>query len=447
MDFDQRPTTDQRRSPFRFWFLLRTLKYRNYRLFFAGQLVSLIGTWMTNTATVWLVYRLTGSALLLGIVGFSSQIPAAVLSPIAGIYIDQWNKHRLLIATQIFSMLQSFALAALALTGHITIGWLIALNALQGLINAFEMPCRQSFVISLVEEKENLGNAIALNSSMFNAARLLGPSIAGVVIAWVGEGWCFFADGVSFVAVLASLVAMRLTPRPAMNRPTTALAEFREGWRYTFGFPPLRSIIALLALTSLVGVPYTVLVPIFAGKLLGGGPHTLGFLMAAAGAGALLAALWLAARKSVIGLTRVVPWATATFGVGLILFSLSRRLPLSLFLMMVTGFGFMTQMAASNTVLQTIVDDDKRGRVMSLFVFAFLGTAPLGSLLAGGLADRVGAPWTLRLGGLGCVLGALWFFRQLPDLRRAIRPIYLKLGILREIATGIERAAVLEKLD
>lgn len=447
MDFDQRPTTDQRRSPFRFWFLLRTLKYRNYRLFFAGQLVSLIGTWMTNTATVWLVYRLTGSALLLGIVGFSSQIPAAVLSPIAGIYIDQWNKHRLLIATQIFSMLQSFALAALALTGHITIGWLIALNALQGLINAFEMPCRQSFVISLVEEKENLGNAIALNSSMFNAARLLGPSIAGVVIAWVGEGWCFFADGVSFVAVLASLVAMRLTPRPAMNRPTTALAEFREGWRYTFGFPPLRSIIALLALTSLVGVPYTVLVPIFAGKLLGGGPHTLGFLMAAAGAGALLAALWLAARKSVIGLTRVVPWATATFGVGLILFSLSRWLPLSLLLMMVTGFGFMTQMAASNTVLQTIVDDDKRGRVMSLFVFAFLGTAPLGSLLAGGLADRVGAPWTLRLGGLGCVLGALWFFRQLPDLRLAIRPIYLKMGILREVAAGIERAAVLEKLD
>jgi MFS family permease len=441
------PFVDQRRSPFRFAFLWRTLRYRNYRLFFAGQLVSLIGTWMTNTATVWLVYRLSGSALMLGLVGFSSQIPAAVLSPLAGIYIDQWNKHRVLVATQVLSMLQSFALAALALGGKITVGWLIGLNALQGVINAFEMPCRQSFVISLVEEKENLGNAIALNSSMFNAARLLGPSIAGVVIAWIGEGWCFFADGVSFLAVIASLLAMRLTPRPVGNRSTTALVEFREGWRYTFGFPPLRAILTLLALTSLVGVPYTVLVPIFAGKLLGGGPHTLGFLMAASGAGALLAALWLAARRSVLGLTRVVPWATATFGGGLILFSLSRWLPLSLLLMTVSGFGFMTQMAASNTVLQTIVEDDKRGRVMSLFVFAFLGTAPLGSLLAGGLANRLGAPWTLRLGGLGCVLGALWFFRQLPQLRLAIRPIYLKLGILREVAAGIERASVLEKLD
>ncbi|HNC73622.1 MAG TPA: MFS transporter [Elusimicrobiota bacterium] len=447
MKSENPPAVDQRRSPFRFSLLWRTLRYRNYRLFFAGQLVSLIGTWMTNTATVWLVYRLSGSALMLGLVGFSSQIPAAVLSPLAGIYIDQWNKHRVLVATQVLSMLQSFALAALALSGKITVGWLIGLNALQGVINAFEMPCRQSFVISLVEEKENLGNAIALNSSMFNAARLLGPSIAGIVIAWIGEGWCFFADGVSFLAVLASLLAMRLAPRPAGQRSTTALAEFREGWRYTFGSPPLRAIITLLALTSLVGVPYTVLVPIFAGKLLGGGPHTLGFLMAAAGAGALLAALWLAARRSVLGLTRVVPWATATFGGGLILFSLSRWLPLSLLLMMVAGFGFMTQMAASNTVLQTIVEDDKRGRVMSLFVFAFLGTAPLGSLLAGGLADRLGAPWTLRLGGLGCVLGSLWFFRQLPQLRLAIRPIYLKLGILREVAEGIERVSVLEKLE
>lgn len=447
MNSENPPAVDQRRSPFRFSLLWRTLRYRNYRLFFAGQLVSLIGTWMTNTATVWLVYRLSGSALMLGLVGFSSQIPAAVLSPLAGIYIDQWNKHRVLVATQVLSMLQSFALAALALGGKITVGWLIGLNALQGVINAFEMPCRQSFVISLVEEKENLGNAIALNSSMFNAARLLGPSIAGVVIAWIGEGWCFFADGVSFLAVIASLLAMRLTPRPVGNRSTTALVEFREGWRYTFGFPPLRAILTLLALTSLVGVPYTVLVPIFAGKLLGGGPHTLGFLMAASGAGALLAALWLAARRSVLGLTRVVPWATATFGGGLILFSLSRWLPLSLLLMTVSGFGFMTQMAASNTVLQTIVEDDKRGRVMSLFVFAFLGTAPLGSLLAGGLANRLGAPWTLRLGGLGCVLGALWFFRQLPQLRLAIRPIYLKLGILREVAEGIERVSVLEKLE
>lgn len=441
---EPRVEVNRRQSPFRPGFMWRALRHRNYRIFFAGQAVSLVGTWMTNTATVWLVYRLTGSPFWLGVVGFAGQIPAALLAPLAGVYVDKWNRHRLLIAAQTGSMIQSLALAALVFSGRETLGALVALNALQGVINAVEMPCRQSFVISLVEDKENLGNAIALNSSMFNAARLIGPSLAGMLIAWVGEAWCYLVDGVSFLAVLASLFAIRPPQRPNPPLDSTAGERFLQGWRYTFGFAPLRSILVLLALTSLVGVPYTTLVPIFAGEILGGDSRALGFLMAAAGAGALGAALWLAARRSVIGLTRVVPVATAVFGAGLVLFSTSRWFPLSLALMGVIGFGFMTQMAASNTVVQTIVDEDKRGRVLSLLVFAFLGSAPLGSLAAGALAERIGAPATLRLGGVGCILGALWFARQGRAVRAAIRPIYVRLGILREVATGIERTAVCE---
>lgn len=408
----------------------RALRHRNYRLFFAGQIVSLIGTWMTSTATVWLVYRLSGSPFLLGVVGFAGQIPAAVLTPLAGVYIDRWNKHRVLILTQVASMLQSFALAVLVFSGHASIPALALLNVLQGVINAFEMPCRQSFVISLIDDKNDLGNAIALNSSMFNAARLIGPALGGAVIAVAGEGWCYFIDGLSFFAVLLSLLMMRLTPAAARPSAVDAWAQFREGCRYTFGSPPLRSLLILLAVSSLVGAPYTVLMPVFAKTILGGGPHTLGFLMGAGGAGALLAALTLAARASVRGLTGLVPRAGAAFGLGLILCSFSRLVPLSMALILAAAAGFMVQVAGSNTILQTIVDDDKRGRVLSLFVLSFLGTAPFGSLFAGAVADRWGAPFALRLGGVCCLLGALWFTRQLPAVRGAIRPIYLKLGIL-----------------
>jgi len=408
----------------------RALRHRNYRLFFAGQIVSLVGTWMTNTATVWLVYRLSGSPFLLGVVGFAGQIPAAVLTPLAGVYIDRWNKHRVLIAAQVASMVQSFALAALVFTGHASIPALALLNVLQGVINAFEMPCRQSFVISLIDDKNDLGNAIALNSSMFNAARLIGPALGGAVIAAAGEGWCYFIDGVSFFAVLVSLVLLRLGPSPRGAPVVDAWAQFREGCRYTFGSPPLRSLLILLAVSSLVGAPYTVLMPVFAKSILGGGPHTLGFLMGAGGAGALLAALTLAARVSVRGLTGLVPRAGAAFGLGLIMFSFSRSVPLSMALILAAAAGFMVQVAGSNTILQTIVDDDKRGRVLSLFVLSFLGTAPFGSLFAGAVADRWGAPFALRLGGVCCLLGALWFTRQLPAVRGAIRPIYVKMGIL-----------------
>jgi len=425
--------------------MVRALRHRNYRLFFSGQSISLIGTWMTRIATSWLVYRLTRSALLLGLVGFAGQIPSFLLAPFAGVLVDRWNRHRLLVVTQILAMLQSAALAWLTLAGVINIWHVLLLSLFQGAINAFDMPGRQAFVVEMVERREDLANAIALNSSMVNAARLLGPSIGGVVIAAVGEGWCFFMDAVSYLAVIASLLLMRLAA--GARRPGTTekkvLHELREGWRYVAGSAPIRSILLLLAVVSLVGMPYTVLMPVFASTILHGGPHTLGFLMAATGVGALLGALFLANRRTVLGLGKVIPAMAAVFGAGLIGFSLSRSLWLSLALLLVTGLGFMVQMAASNTLIQTLVDDDKRGRVMSFYLMAFMGTAPFGSLLAGGLAHRIGAPRTLLLGGCGCIAGAIWFASLLPKLRERVRPIYVRMGILPEMAKGIASAAEL----
>jgi MFS family permease len=412
-------------------FMVRALRHRNYRLFFSGQSVSLVGTWMTRIATSWLVYRLTGSALLLGLVGFAGQIPSFLLAPFAGVLIDRWDRHRLLVITQILAMLQSAALAVLALTGVINIWHVLALSLFQGLINSFDMPARQAFVVQMVEDRADLSNAIALNSSMVNAARLLGPSIGGVLIAAVGEGWCFFWDAVSYLAVIASLLLMRLPARPPRTAARSkVLPELREGLAYVAGSPPIRSILLLLALVSLVGMPYTVLMPIFASKILHGGPHTLGFMMAATGVGALLGALFLARRRSVLGLGKVIPAMAALFGAGLVAFSLSRFLGLSLVLLLATGTGFMVTMSASNTVLQTLVEDSKRGRVMSFYTMAIMGMTPFGSLLAGGLASRIGAPRTLLLGGLGCIVAALWFTLLLPKLRERVRPIYMEMGIL-----------------
>ena len=336
-------------------------------------------------------------------------------------------------------------LAALTLTGIITVPWIIVLSVIGGIINAFDVPCRQSFVVAMIENKEDLGNAIALNSSMFNAARLIGPSVAGMIIAASNEGWCFFIDGVSFLAVIGVLMAMTIkTETPRARKDVSAFSHFREGARYAYTFTPIRSIMTLLALVRLVGVPYGILLPVFAGTILHGGPHTLGFLMTASGCGALIAALWLASRKSVLGLGRVIPIATAVFGVGLMAFSFSRVLWLSLPCLFVAGFGFMVQMASSNTILQTIVDDDKRGRVMSFFLMSFLGTAPFGSLIAGSLAARIGVPHTILLSGVCCIAGALWFARNLPALREAIRPVYIKMGILPEMAAAIEKTTALE---
>ncbi len=440
-----KPTsTNEAKTPSRFKFALRALGHRNYALFFSGQTVSLIGTWMTRLATSWLVYRLTGSAFLLGVVGFSGQIPALLLGPFAGVWVDRWNRHRVLVITQVLSMVQSLMLAVLALSHRITVTDIILLSLFQGAINAFDMPARQAFVIQMVENREDLPSAIALNSSMVNASRLLGPSIAGAVIAVAGEGYCFLIDGLSYLAVIASLLAMHITRVQQVKTGPSVLQELSTGWSYVSSFVPIRSILLLLSLISLVGMPYTVLMPLFAANVLHGGAHTLGFLMGAAGVGALLSAAMLAARKTVLGLGRVIAMTAAIFGVGLIGFSFSSLLWFSLLLMVVTGFGMMQTMAASNTVLQTIVDDDKRGRVMSFYSMAFQGVTPFGSLFAGMVASRIGAPYTLAIGGACCVAGAVWFHTKLPEIRQYIRPIYRQLGILPQIAEGLEAATLLQ---
>src|SRR5579862_2723599 len=425
--------------------IVRALRHRNYRLFFSGQGISLVGTWMTRVATSWLVYRLTGSAFLLGLVSFASQIPILFLGPFAGVWVDRLNRHRVLIITQILSMLESFALAGLALTKVITVNEVIVLNLFQGAINAFDMPARQAFVIEMVEQQEDLGNAIALNSSLVNAARLIGPSVAGVLIALVGEGYCFLLDGFSYMAVIASLFAMVITVQPREHEHPSVLSELSEGWSYVRGFRPIWWILLLLALISLVGMPYTALMPIFAGRILHGGAHTLGFLMAAVGIGALFGAVRLAARRTVRGLGRVIPMTAAGFGASLIAFSASRMQWLSLLLLVVTGFCFMQQMASSNTILQTIVEDKKLGRVMSFYSMAIQGVAPFGSLIAGATASRIGAPATLMIGGAICVCGAALFAMKLPALRTLIRPIYIQKGVIPEVAAGIQAATVLEQ--
>jgi MFS family permease len=341
-------------------------------------------------------------------------------------------------------MIQSFWLAALALSGRITVGEIIALSLFQGAINAFDMPARQAFVVQMVEDRADLSNAIALNSSMVNGARLIGPSLAGIIIAAFGEGYCFLIDGFSYIAVIISLLLMHISQQPARPQRTAVLDELRDGWNYVTHFAPIRSILLLLALISLVGMPYTVLMPIFAGTVLHGGAHTLGFLMAASGVGALGGALLLATRRSVVGLGRVIAMTAAGFGVGLVAFANSRWLLLSLMLLMVTGFSMMTQMASTNTILQTIVDEDKRGRVMSFYSMAFQGTAPFGSLIAGAAAARIGAPYTLMIGGSLCVVGAIWFSTELPKIRTIVRPIYRKMGIIPEVAAGMEAAALLK---
>jgi MFS family permease len=429
--------------------MLRALRHRNYRLFFAGQGTSLIGTWITRVATSWLVYRLTGSAALLGLVGFAGQIPTFFLGPFAGVWVDRLDRYRVLVATQVAAMIQSAALAALTLSGRIEVWHIVALSVVQGVINAFDTPARQAFVVEMVEGPEDLPNAIALNSSMFNGARLIGPSVAGVLVALVGEGWCFALDSVSYVAVVASLLAMRVTPRIRPARATKVLEELREGFTYAFGLPPLRAILLLLALTSLTGLPYVVLMPVMAAQVLNGGANTLGLLMSATGVGALAAALYLASRKSVLGLGRLVPIACTAFGLGLSAFSLSRTLPLSLFFLAIVGAGWMVQSASSNTILQTLVREDMRGRVMAFYAVSILGTTPFGSLLAGAIAQRVGVPWTLFGGGLISAMGAAAFARSLPRLRAQALPIYAERGIIvPEIATGLGAAtAVREELE
>ncbi len=420
--------------------IFRSLRYRNYRLFFGGQSLSLVGTWVQRIALAWLVYRLSGSAFLLGVVGFAGQFPTFLLASFAGVLTDRWNRYRILFAMQVLAMIQASVLASLYYFGSIQVWHIVLLSVLLGCINAFDITARQAFVVEMVEKPEDLGNAIALNSSIFNGARLVGPSIAGLLIASTGEGVCFLLNAVSYLFIIASLALMKVKPRPRDRQHPNVLKGLKDGLVYAFGFAPIRSLILLLGLVSLMGMPYAVLMPIFAKEILHGGPHTYGYLMGASGIGALLGAVYLASRRSVLGLGRIIPLAAGVFGLGLVAFSFSRIFWLSMILMVVAGLGMMLQMASSNIVLQTIVDDDKRGRVMSLYMMAFMGAMPLGSFIAGGLASVLGAPTTLALGGVMCVAGALLFLRRLPSLRKSIRPIYVKLGIITEVAKGIQAA-------
>ena len=397
---------------------------------------------MTRLATSWLVYRLTHSALLLGTVGFAGQILTFLLAPFAGVWVERMDRRKLLVWTQAAAAVQSLAMAALTITKVITIHEIIALSVLQGLINAFDMPARQAFTVQMVEDRADLGNAIALNSSMVNAARLVGPALAGIVIGAVGEGWCFAIDGVSYFAVIISLLMMHIRI-PAVKRQTAGmLAQLREGWDYVAGFRPIRTVLLLFALLSLMGWPYAVLLPIFAGQVLHGGPHTLGWLTGASGIGALGSALALALRKSVVGLTRSIQIAAAGCGLGLIGFGLSHVLWLSLLLMLAVGYGMMTGLAASNTIVQTLVPEDKRGRVMSYYTMAFVGMAPFGSLLAGSLAHRFGAPRTVMVTGAACVLGSVWYTTELPRIRRIMRPIYQQMGLLTDVGQPVREEQV-----
>jgi MFS family permease len=421
----------------------RALRHPNFRLFFSGQSISLIGTWMTRIATSWLVYRLTGSALLLGLVGFIGQIPTFLLAPFAGVWVDRLDRRNVLLWTQALAAVQSLLLAGLTLSKRVTIAEILVLSVFQGLINAFDMPGRQAFMVQMVEDRRDLGNAIAINSSMVNMARLIGPSLAGLVIAGFGEGYCFLIDGLSYFAVIASLALMRVKPPHGMRRNASSMmAQLKEGWTYVSGFAPVRTILLLFALVSLMGMPFVVLMPIFAAQVLHGGPHTLGLLMGASGVGALVSALSLAARKTVLGLGRMIPIAAISFGSGLVLFGLSRVMWFSLLMMLLTGFGMMQGMAASNTIVQTVVPEDRRGRVMSYYTMAFVGMTPFGSLLAGGLAHLLGAPYTVIVTGSVVILGGLWFASRLKVIRKDIRPIYQEMGILPpSLEPAVENAA------
>jgi len=391
---------------------------------------------MQSVAMSWLVYRLTGSALLLGVVGFASHIPIFLLAPVTGLAADRYNRHKILIITQTLAMLQALVLAFLVLSGRVQVWHIVVLSAFLGLVNSFDIPARQAFVIELVEKKEDLGNAIALNSSMFNAARLAGPSIAGVLISAVGEGMCFLLNGLSYIAVLAALFSMDLVRRKKESVSGGVFKRLKEGFAYTFGFAPIRYIILLLALTSLTGMSYIVLMPVFVKEVLHGGPETLGFLMGCSGLGALTAALTLAGRRSAAGLEKKIPLAGCLFGAGLIALSFSKSFAFSAFFIALASFGMINQMASSNTVVQTVVDDDKRGRVMAFYAMAFMGMAPFGSLLAGFTASKIGAPYTILLSGVAAIAGAAAFFSRLGELKEKVRPIYLKLGLIPGASAG-----------
>jgi MFS family permease len=403
--------------------LFRALYARNYRLYFGGQSLSVTGSWMQRMALSWWVYRGTHATLMLGGVGCAGQLPALLLAPVAGALVDRWGRHRLLIVTQTLAMLQAFVLAWLVLAGLATLWPLLLVSALLGVINAVDMPARQALLVDLVDQPEDLGNALALNAAMTNGARLVGPSLAGLVIVHGGEGLCFLLNGLSYLAILPALGAMRLPPRHPAPPRAPVLTEARDGVRYAWGLAPLRAILLLVSAVNLLGMPYQVLLPVFATDILQGNAHTLGRLAAAAGVGAILGALALMVRDSVRGLGHLLVLATSLFSLGLIGLSFARTEGMALLALVGASGGMMMLTTASNTLLQTMVEEDKRGRIMSLYTLAFVGMAPIGSLVAGSVAGQIGAPQTVRIGGVCCLLGAVVFARHLPTLRALLQPL------------------------
>lgn len=404
--------------------LVRALRHRNYRLFFTGQTISMVGTWMQDIAINWLIYQLTGSALLLGAVNFCSKIPGFILGPVAGLLVDRFSRHKIIVFTQVISMLQALVMAVLVLSNRIEVWHVMALGTLLGCVQAFDMPARHAFIVDMVDDREDMNNAIALNSIIINVARLVGPSVAGILIAVVGEGICFLLNGGSFIAVIAALLAMKIRPRPTEPSRHSLGRELCEGFTYAYHFLPIRYLFLLLWVISFLGMPYIVFMPIFADQVLGGGSYVLGFLFSATGLGAVCGASFLAARSHVAGLENVVPVAAGLFGLALAVFSQNTSIWLALGIMFFAGIGMIMHSIATNTLLQTVVDDDKRGRVMSMYSMAFQGLTPMGSLLAGFLAERIGAPATECIFGSICLLGAIAFYNWLPKMKAHMSAIY-----------------------
>ncbi|MFT4111772.1 MFS transporter [Silvibacterium sp.] len=404
----------------RFSHAWQALRHRNFQLFFFGQGISLVGSWITRVATTWLVYRLTHSALLLGVVGFCGQITSFLLGPLAGAWVERMPRRELLLWTQCAAAVQSLALAALTLSHRITLVEIVALSALQGVINAFDAPGRHSFLIQMVDDRADLGNAIALNSALANGGRFIGPALAGLLIAAVGEGWCFFIDGISYIAVIASLAMMRLRPAEPQRAHAGILEQLREGWNYVRGSLPIRTVLILFCVLSLIGYSFSVLLPVFAAQVLHGNARTLGWLSSASGAGALASAISLTLRKGIHGLPRALQIATAVLGCGLIALGFSHSLWLSMFLLVCVGFGVMQAATITNTVIQSLVPEDKRARVLSYYATAFFGAAPFGNLFAGALAHRIGAPPTVMLCGASCLAAALWYTARMARIQASL---------------------------
>jgi MFS family permease len=410
--------------------LFRSLRHRNFRLFFSGQIISLVGTWMQTIAEAWLLYRLTHSSVLLGVLGFMNQIPIFLLSPLGGLVADRWPRQRVVIATQVSSMMLAFILATLTLTGRIVVWEIITLSTLLGVVNAFDVPARQSFLIEMVG-REDLLNAIALNSSMFNGARVAGPAIAGLLVAWIGEGWCFLSNGISYIAVIAGLLMMHVENPLTAHDGASPMEKMREGFRFVRHTVPIRTLLILVGLISLVAMPFSVLMPIFADKILNGGASAYGNLMGAVGLGAMFGALAIAMRKELKGLGNVVAASAVGLGLALILFGPSRWYWFSLLALALSGVSMMMLFTSSNTLIQAMVPDQLRGRVMALYSMMFLGMSPFGALAAGTLAAHIGAPITVVMGGLASLTGGVIFARKWPAMRGPARELVAAQGMMQ----------------